>query len=119
MVTLTPSSDVGRLPLTTSSVRQMRPGFVLDRFVPRIVTQEPASMPGWKLAASTTDAIAGAAGGDSLVTNASPTCPAGGCTPPGTGKSPDHVWPATITLPCESAATASAPSSSDPPTYVE
>src|ERR1035438_8960369 len=70
MVTLTPSSDVGRLPLTTSSVRQMRPGLVSDRFVPRIVTQEPASMPGWKLAASTTDAITGAAGGTSLATNA-------------------------------------------------
>src|ERR1039457_2020422 len=106
MVTPTPSSDVGRLPLTTSSVRQMRPGLVLDRFVPRIVTQEPASMPGWKLAASTTDAIAGAAGGTSLATNTAPGCPAGGtslatntapgcpaggCTPPGTGKSLDEV----------------------------
>src|ERR1017187_2199343 len=119
MVTPTPSSDAGRLPLTTSSLCQMRPGLVLDRFVPRMVTQEPASMPGWKLAASTTDAMAGAAGGTSLATNTKPGCPAGGCTPPGTGKSADQVWPATITLPCESAATASAPSSSEPPKYVE
>src|ERR1035437_4512659 len=109
MVTLTPSSDVGRLPPTTSSVRQVRPGLVLARFVPLIITQEPASMPGWKLAASSTEAITGAAGGASLVTNTSPSWPAGAFTPPGTGKSAyDHVCPARIPLPWGSAATANA-----------
>src|ERR1022692_5219526 len=50
MVTLTPSSDVGRTPLTTSSVRQIRPGLVFARLVPLMVTHEPASKPAWKLA---------------------------------------------------------------------
>jgi hypothetical protein len=50
----------GSLPFTISSVRQVRPGLVLARFVPRIITHEPASMPGWKLAALSTEVMTGA-----------------------------------------------------------
>src|ERR1035437_10565367 len=103
MVTLTPSSEVGRLPLTTSSVRQVRPGLVLATLAPRIITQEPASMPGWKLAPLSTEVMTGAAGGASLATNTSPNWPARGCPPPGTGETEyEHVYPGRNTVPFRS-----------------
>src|SRR5262249_50207723 len=101
------------LPPTTSESVQVRPGLVFARLVPVIVTHDPASMPGWKLAPFTTDPITGGPGGTIFATNALPNCPAGGST--GLGKSGDQVCPATIRLPCESVDTASAPSSCDPP----
>ena len=60
MVTLTPSNWVGSLPLTISSLRQLR---VVDaRFVPKMEIHAPEEIPGWKLAAFTA-ALAFAAGG--------------------------------------------------------
>ena len=63
MVTLTPSNAVGSLPATISSARHVRPGMVFARFVPSMVTHEPASIPGWKLAPFTTLEITGVAAG--------------------------------------------------------
>ena len=71
MVTLTPLSDLGRLPFTMSLPVQVWPGNVLARLEPRIVTQEPASMPGWKLAPFTTAVIVGGPGCASFTTKES------------------------------------------------
>ena len=57
MVTLTPSSDVGRLLPLKSESFQLR--VVLARLLPCIVTQEPDSMAGRKLAPSTTAEMVG------------------------------------------------------------
>src|SRR5580704_15405631 len=114
MVTLTPSSDVGRWPSTISSLVQVRPGNVLARLAPLIVTHDPASMPGSLLAPLNTEVMAGGPGFSIFATNTSPK-PVGGCSGMDKGKLLDHVWPARTTFPWESSAAASAPSSREPP----
>lgn len=69
MVTLTPSSSTGRPPLTKSVFCQGR--VVMERLLPLITTQEPASIPGWKLAPLTTEVTTGGAVA-SFTTNPSP-----------------------------------------------
>jgi hypothetical protein len=63
---------------------------VLAKFEPLIVTHDPASMPGRRLAPLSTEVITGSPGAASFITNAL-RYEKGSVNPPALGKSFDHV----------------------------
>src|SRR5580658_7807264 len=85
IVTLTPSSETGRLLPVKSEVCQTRVS--LARSVPWIITQEPDSIAGWKLAAFSTLSMTGVVAGSATVNFATKPLAEG-------------PYPATIRLSC-------------------